>query len=445
MVPLLFLQQPKNGLKWPYKVNKNKALVNDRILKGSSSMRLASILFSSLILLSSFGAFAQDGEKLFKQNCSSCHRIDDQKVVGPGLAGIEDRAPSREWIVKWVQDPDGMVASGDEYANSIKDYSPTAMTAFGYLEEAQIFAILDYIANPPVEEATADVADAGVGEAAGAGSGTLDENVLRNILIAIAALLVVLVMILSSVRKSLTKLVDAKTGETTIERGTWGSITYWLNTHRGWTGVILLACTLAFLRWGVGYLMDEVGVYQGYKPEQPIAFSHKIHAGQNGINCVYCHTSAEKGKTAGIPSLNVCMNCHTYVQEGPSGTEEIAKIYAALDYDPVNQVYGDNPSPVKWVRVHNLPDLAYFNHSQHVVVGKIECQECHGEIEEMGVAEQHSPLTMGWCVNCHRETSVQVANNEYYEDLHERTPDWHNGEAITVEKIGGLECAKCHY
>lgn len=409
-------------------------------------MRLASILFSSLILISTFGAFAQDGEKLFKQNCSSCHRIDDQKVVGPGLAGIEDRAPSREWIAKWVKNPDAMIASGDEYANKIKDFSPTAMTAFGFLEDAEIFAILDYIKNPPVVEAPAQTADAGAADgAATSASGKLDENVLRNVLIAITALLVVLIMILSSVRKSLTKLVDAKTGETTVELGTLGSIGHWMNTHRGWTGVVLLACTLAFLRWGVGELMDNVGVYQGYKPEQPIAFSHKIHAGQNGINCVYCHTSAEKGKTAGIPSLNVCMNCHTYVQEGPSGKTEIAKIYAALDYDPVTQVYGDNPTPVKWVRVHNLPDLAYFNHSQHVVVGKIECQQCHGAIEEMGVAEQHSPLTMGWCVNCHRETQVQVADNEYYEDLHERTPDWHDGNPVTVERIGGLECAKCHY
>jgi mono/diheme cytochrome c family protein len=405
-------------------------------------MRLASILFSSLILVFSFSASAQDGEKLFKQNCSSCHRIDDKTVVGPGLQGIEDRAPSREWIIKWVQNPDGMIASGDAYANQIKEFSPTAMTAFGYLEDAQIIAILDYIANPPVqEEAVAEVTMVD----SGSEKGKLDENVLRNILIGIAALLFVLIMILSSVRKSLTRLVDAKTGETTIERGTWGSVTHWMNTHRGWTGVILLACTLAFLRWGTGYLMDNVGVYQGYKPEQPIAFSHKIHAGQNGINCVYCHTSAEKGKTAGVPSLNVCMNCHSYVNEGPSGTEEIAKIYAALDYDYDTKTYGDNPTPVKWVRVHNLPDLAYFNHSQHVVVGKIECQECHGEVEEMGVAEQHSPLTMGWCVNCHRETSVQVANNEYYEDLHERTPDWHDGNPVTVERIGGLECAKCHY
>ena len=407
-------------------------------------MRLASILFSSLLLLASFSATAQDGEKLFKQNCATCHLPTEKAMVGPGLKGITERAPSEDWIVKWVKSPAAMIASGDAYANSIKDFSPSMMTDFGFLSDEEILSIVGYIKDyqEPVAEVAADVA---VSAGGGSTAGSLDENVLRNILIAVAALLVVLVMILSSVRKSLTKLVDAKTGEVTIERGTWGSITHWMNTHRGWTGVILLACTLAFLRWGVGVLMDEVGVYQGYKPEQPIAFSHKIHAGQNGINCVYCHTSAEKGKNAGIPSLNVCMNCHSYVNEGPSGTTEIAKIYNALDYDYDSKTYGDNPTPVKWVRVHNLPDLSYFNHSQHVVVGKIECQKCHGAVEEMGVAEQHSPLTMGWCINCHRETSVQVANNEYYEDLHERTPDWHDGDPITVERIGGLECAKCHY
>ncbi len=407
-------------------------------------MRLASILFSSLLLLASFSATAQDGEKLFKQNCATCHLPTEKAMVGPGLKGITERAPSEDWIVKWVKSPAAMIASGDAYANSIKDFSPSMMTDFGFLSDEEILSIVGYIKDyqEPVAEVAVDVA---VSTGGGASSGSLDENVLRNILIAVAALLVVLVMILSSVRKSLTKLVDAKTGEVTVERGTWGSITHWMNTHRGWTGVVLLACTLAFLRWGVGVLMDEVGVYQGYKPEQPIAFSHKIHAGQNGINCVYCHTSAEKGKNAGIPSLNVCMNCHSYVNEGPSGTTEIAKIYNALDYDYDTKTYGDNPTPVKWVRVHNLPDLSYFNHSQHVVVGKIECQKCHGAVEEMGVAEQHSPLTMGWCINCHRETSVQVANNEYYEDLHERTPDWHDGDPITVERIGGLECAKCHY
>lgn len=404
-------------------------------------MRLASILFSSLLLLSVFGASAQDGQKLFKQNCATCHLPTDKTLIGPGLAGIEDRAPDQQWIIDWVKDPDGMVASGDAYANEIKEFSPTAMTAFGFLEDAEIIAILDYIKNPPAPEVVEDVVAEG-GE--GSETATLDENTLRNVLFAIAGLLLVLILVLSSVRRSLTALVDEKTGETTEELGTWGSITTWMNSHRGWVGVFALVGILAFLKWGVVELM-EIGVYTGYKPEQPIAFSHKIHAGQNGINCVYCHTGAEKGKTSGIPSLNVCMNCHTYVSEGPSGTEEIAKIYAALDYNPDTKEYGDNPTPVEWVRVHNLPDLSYFNHSQHVVVGKIECQECHGEVEEMGVAEQHSPLTMGWCVECHRTTSVKVANNEYYEDLHERTPDWHDGNPVTVERIGGLECAKCHY
>ncbi len=418
-------------------------LVNDKIIQRSGFRNLASLVLTSLVFLSSFGAFAQDGEKLFKQNCATCHLPTEKALVGPGLKGITERAPSEEWIVKWVKNPDAMIASGDAYANKIKDYSPTAMTAFGYLADEEIISIIGYIKNyaPPVE--AAPVAAEGVVETSA--SGTLDEGTLRNVLIGVGGLLLVLIFILSSVRRSLTQLVSQKEGvEAPEERGTVGTITHWMGTHRGWTGVALLVGTLLFLQWGVKDLMN-IGVYQGYKPTQPIAFSHKIHAGQNGINCVYCHASAEKGKSAGIPSLNVCMNCHTYVQQGPSGTTEIAKIYAALDYNPETKVYGDNTTPVEWVRIHNLPDLAYFNHSQHVVVGKIECQQCHGAVEEMGVAEQFSPLTMGWCVNCHRETSVQVADNGYYEDIHERTPSWHDGNPVTVEKIGGLECAKCHY
>lgn len=420
-------------------------LVNDKNITRRSSLGLASLVLTSLIFLSTLAASAQDGEKLFKQNCAACHVPTDKTVVGPGLKGMTERAPSEQWLIDWIKNPDAMIASGDAYANKIKDFSPTSMTAFGYLSDDEIISIIEYVKNyaPPVE--AAPVAAEGAVASEGGGSGVLDEGMLRNVLIAIGGLLLVLVFVLSSVRRSLTQLVSEKEGvEPPKELGTWGSITHWMNTHRGWTGVFLLIATLFFLQWGTKELMN-VGVYEGYKPAQPIEFSHKIHAGQNGINCVYCHTGAEKGKTAGIPSLNVCMNCHTHVDEGPSGTEEIAKIYAALDFDPITKTYGDNPTPVEWVRVHNLPDLAYFNHSQHVVVGKIECQECHGAVEEMGVAEQHSPLTMGWCVDCHRTTSVQVADNEYYEDLHERTPAWHDGDPVTVEKIGGLECAKCHY
>ena len=190
-----------------------------------------------------------------------------------------------------------------------------------------------------------------------------------------------------------------------------------------------------------------IGISQGYKPEQPIKFSHKLHAGQNGISCVYCHSGALKSKHANIPSVNVCMNCHKYVQEGPVyGKEEISKIYAALDYDPDTQEYGPNQKPVQWIRIHNLPDLAYLNHAQLFVVGKIECQTFHGPIEQMEVVEQHSPLTMGWCIECHRETEVCMEGNEYYTGLHEKLKEKYGADSkITVEHIGGLECARCHY
>lgn len=169
-----------------------------------------------------------------------------------------------------------------------------------------------------------------------------------------------------------------------------------------------------------------VGLSQGYKPDQPIWFSHKIHAGTYEIDCQYCHTGASKGKNAWIPSVNVCMNCHKAITEGSlTGTKEISKIHYAFD----------NNVPIDWVRVHNLPDLAYFNHQQHVVAGNQECETCHGEIKEMDVVEQFSPLSMGWCINCHRETELDA---ELYkkmgrEDVH------------TVEDIGGLNCARCHY
>ena len=194
-------------------------------------------------------------------------------------------------------------------------------------------------------------------------------------------------------------------------------------------------------------LMLGVGVTKGYAPEQPIAYSHKLHSGINGIDCNYCHHSARHGKSAAIPSANVCMNCHTYINEGPSGKAEIQKIYDAVGFDPEKGQYieGYEQKPIKWVRIHNLPDHAYFNHSQHVVAGGLECQDCHGAIEEMEVVEQHAELTMGWCIDCHRQTEVKVADNDYYEEMHAKFKENHPGEAFNVEAIGGLECGKCHH
>ena len=208
--------------------------------------------------------------------------------------------------------------------------------------------------------------------------------------------------------------------------------------------VVLIAGLGANAAWK---LMTDVGVTKGYAPEQPIAFSHKLHSGINGVDCNYCHHSARHGKSAAIPSGNVCMNCHTYINEGPSGKAEIQKIYDAVGFDPEKGQYieGYEQKPIKWVRIHNLPDHAYFNHAQHVVAGGIECQDCHGPIEEMEVVEQHSELTMGWCIDCHRQTEVQVADNDYYEEMHAKFKENHPGESFNVADIGGIECGKCHY
>jgi hypothetical protein len=188
---------------------------------------------------------------------------------------------------------------------------------------------------------------------------------------------------------------------------------------------------IAFFISKAGYdKVYGIGIAQGYAPKQPIAFSHKLHAGMYEIDCNYCHVQVTKGKQAMIPSVNICMNCHNAIKtESP----EIKKIWRAVQ----------TGKPIEWVRVHNLPDLAYFNHAQHVKVGGLECQSCHGAIQNMEVVQQHSTLTMGWCINCHRQTAVNAKGNAYYDKLVQLHVD--SKDALKVKDIGGLECAKCHY
>ena len=178
---------------------------------------------------------------------------------------------------------------------------------------------------------------------------------------------------------------------------------------------------LFLLLSGAYYTFDAllaVGIDQGYEPIQPIAFSHKIHAGDNKIDCQYCHSSAKHSKTSGIPTANVCMNCHKSISEVAENTTkgdmgkakldlEIQKIYDAVGWDSENFKYKENyeVKPIEWVRVHNLPDFAYYNHSQHVTVAGIACQKCHGPVEEMDDMRQHAPLTMNWCIDCHQYTN----------------------------------------
>ncbi|MBX2896131.1 MAG: c-type cytochrome [Cyclobacteriaceae bacterium] len=413
--------------------------------------RPVTILTLALVFLFNSFAFAQQiptdeaaikaGEALFNGNCKSCHRV-KQKLVGPALAGVEDRAPSVQWILDWVRNPARVIASGDAYANKIyNEYNKSQMTAFTSYTDEQILSILAYIkaeANkvdaPPPGTTTADTTG---------GGGGVPSGYLNAILIGLVVILVLLLIILGLIINALKKYLDQKDLSEDDKEIVHSKYTF--NTAIKSPAfifiVVFLVASVTFKNVIDG--LYSIGIQQNYQPKQPIAFSHKIHAGQYEIECRYCHTGALKGKQANIPSANICMNCHSQIREGTNtGTTEISKIYAAIGYDPATGSYTGKQKPIEWVRIHNLPDLAYFNHAQHNNVGGIECQTCHGPIEEMDVVKQYSLLTMGWCIDCHRKTDVNTKGNAYYDKLLEL----HNSKkALKVEDIGGLECAKCHY
>jgi mono/diheme cytochrome c family protein len=419
----------------------------------SGHLWIVTLLAAFISVFGASNAYAQpDGQKLFKQNCASCHTITSSKLVGPGLAGISDRWPDRDKLRAWIRNAPEFLKTGDAYANKLfEEYNKAIMSPFPHLKDDEIDAIVDYIENPPVAAPQPGAGTVGVPKEETGATSAL-------VLFVVSIVLIVLVVVLSGVRKSLKKIVNDKLGiPESAPVPFMESVRLWINKNRKLTALIIILLVLGGMKDGWDRLMN-IGVYEGYAPEQPINFSHKIHAGDNGIACVYCHSIAEQSRHAGIPSANVCMNCHKGIQEGTTtGREEIAKIYAALDYDPATGTYGNNPKPIKWVKVHNLPDLAYFNHSQHVNVAGLECQTCHGPVQEMDVVRQHSPLTMGWCINCHRDTEVKHEGNGYYDDFHKRLIEAgvaykanpgsnRSGDTrLTVDKIGGLECAKCHY
>lgn len=416
--------------------------ITARIKKKSlSACAFIFTVFISLSVSAQDAAAVQDGEALFKAQCASCHAV-KEKLIGPALKGIETRRPE-EWLLKWIKNSSAVIKSGDEYANKLyNEYNKTQMPSFA-LKDDEIKSILAYV---KVEAEKPDAAAAA--PAAGDGSAPADEAPYGLYLIIAGLVLYVLLTILTRVQSTLERAVRQRTGEPEpVQLGRKEAFIHWARNNKKLVAVILLVLT----GWGSvkgWYTLKNIGVMQGYTPEQPIKYSHKLHAGEMQIQCIYCHSGAERGKVAGIPSANVCMNCHKYVRKGPqTGTEEIAKIYKALDYDPDKGTYGPNPKPIQWVRVHNLPDLAYFNHAQHVAVGKIACQTCHGPVQDsMTVAGQYSPLTMGWCIDCHRKTEVKMAGNDYYNDYHKELLSKPGADSIiTVSEIGGLECARCHY
>ena len=375
------------------------------------------------------------GEQIFKANCTSCHVMGDKKLIGPGLLGVTDRR-TKEWLKKWINSSSDFIASGDADAIAIyEEYNKVAMPSY-YFEDADYEAVYAYLKNPPVKVEVLDTGDLLAAEVEGIKTSTQ--------LMFIGLFLLLLVYLLTSLKNKLKASLKQETE--TISETLFNQFNLFISNNRNVVFVVV-ASFIVVVKFSFDTL-SGVGVYTKYQPEQPIAFSHKVHAGENGVDCNYCHTSARKSKHSGIPSANVCMNCHTYINEGTiTGTTEISKIYEAVGFDPDSKTYieGYEQQPIKWVRIHNLPDLSYFNHSQHVVAGKVECQTCHGPIEEMDVVYQHAELTMGWCIDCHRTTEVAMEGNEYYTELHAQLKEKYKGQKITVDKIGGIECGKCHY
>ncbi|MGB1218912.1 MAG: cytochrome c3 family protein [Flavobacteriales bacterium] len=404
----------------------------------SLQLSLLSFLFSGLFLFMGLGnANAQDiakGEELFKANCTACHAL-DKKVIGPALRGVSEQR-EEDWLISWIKNSSALIKSGDADAIAIfEEYNGSPMTSFPNLSDEDIKSILLYTTEAPVAAAKKDTAQLDAGATTTASS--------DNSLLYIIAFLVVVVVFYAALKSK--NAVKAATGEQ--PESVYQQVRTWLKANPGVSVTIIVVLFILGVKdtWEVGF--DAIGVAQNYQPEQPINFSHKIHAGDQKIDCNYCHSSARHSKTSGIPSANVCMNCHTYINEGPTtGTAEIAKIYEAVGFDPETRTYVDSlkKGPIEWVKVHNLPDLVYFSHAQHVTAGKQDCQTCHGPIEEMDVVKQESKLTMGWCIECHRETEVNT-DNPYYKELNKNWAEKFHGEKITVDKIGGLECGKCHY
>lgn len=458
---------------------------------------ILSALFFATILQAQDEALLDQGKSLFTANCASCHAKDmKSNLTGPALGGVQGRWEGREELLyEWIRNSQKVIASGDEYAvNLYNEWNKVMMNNFPNLDDAQIDAILAYVDYvyttgpwpPRKETAGTDVAVA-------------PQRDNTPLYIGLLVILALLALVLARIIANLNQIAAVQEGAEPAPKKTLVDIL----TSKG----VIAFVVFALVVFG-GYTTVNNAIslnrQQNYAPQQPINFSHATHAGLQQIDCQYCHDGARRSKHSVIPAANTCMNCHRAVKYGSNyGSAELTKIFASAAYDPNTDTYY-NPDtmsmeqleqmyktwiadsymaeeglngldskgedlveeewegivsslttdvketlygPIPWVRIHNLPDHAYFNHAQHVTVGQLECQTCHGPAEEMEVMYQYSPLSMGWCINCHRQTEVIFSGNEYYEAYHNYQEELESGERekVTVSDIGGLECQKCHY
>jgi len=472
-------------------------------------------LFSFLFILFAFSLSAQDvnldeGKALFRNNCASCHNKSmKDDMTGPALGGVEERWESQELLYAWIRNSQAVIATGDPYAVGLyNEWNKSVMTAFPNLTDGEIASVLGYIDGVYKGTYGGAVAGAAGGAAMDDADDSKESGLSTPFFIVLFLILGILAVALARIISNLNRMAQIKEGATPSQVATIKDIL----TSKGVIGFVVF---VAVIIGGFATVNNAIslGRQQGYAPDQPIKFSHALHAGQQQINCQYCHDGARRSKHSVIPATNTCMNCHKAIKKGSEhGTAELSKIYASIGYDPTTDKYIENydemsneeikpifvkyaketflkdkasepryansesklerdaskeaeeqweniekslmnPSKesvsgaIEWVRIHNLPDHVYFNHAQHVTVGKLACQTCHGPVEKMEVVQQYAPLSMGWCINCHRQTEVQFASNEYYDQYETYHKELKAGkrENVTVEDIGGLECQKCHY
>ncbi len=408
----------------------------------------------------------ENGMELFKKNCTACHSIDlEKKMIGPALHGVTEKR-NRKWLHQWIKNNKSLRESGDKDALEIyKEYGNIEMNSFPQLSEKQIDDILFFIKNPNSikkkehHEINHNNEDH---------ENDKEENqfLVKLIIFCFGILSLILLWILYRIQILIRLINEGETKVSTFRKKNFIiNVLYKKilgNDKKKW--YVFSCFTGFFLLFGIyetwNFLM-KIDVNKGYKPEQPIYFSHKIHSGINKIDCQYCHSSAKYGKVSGIPSVNVCMNCHItiheyngdYLEKGKSRDEynqEIHKIYKAIGWDPETRKYSKTIHPIQWVRIHNMPDFVYFDHSQHILTGEksikklkkvnLVCNACHGEVQKMDTVEMSNDFTMEWCISCHKNVEIDKKNKYYKEYFPSQT-----NKKITVDMIGGTECAKCHY
>lgn len=452
-------------------------------------------LFSGYAVLVSAEVSPDAGKELYKNYCAACHTKDMRTAAtGPALGGSQQRWGDDAALYAWIRNSQALIAQGHPRAVELwNQYKPTIMTAFPNLTDDEIGSILAYVNG---------VYDGTYGAKPGAqvaATGPVEQKSKLPMYTVVAGILALLALLLTKILMNLNQIAAAKAGEDYEPKSL-----YQVLSSKGIVTFLIFAAVVLGAYTTVNNATN-LGRQEGYMPDQPIKFSHETHAGLHKIDCQYCHDSARKSKHSGIPGANTCMNCHRAIKVGSKyGTAELTKIYASIGYDPTSNTYIENYEqksvdeikaiytkwmedayvaakeladidaegerlvakqwndivksltneqkksiygPIEWVRIHNLPDHAYFNHAQHVTVGKVECQTCHGKVENMEVVYQASPLSMGWCINCHRQTEVKFKDNPYYANYTSYHEEMAAGkrDKVTVADIGGLECQKCHY